>query len=66
MFGRARLWVKDNGINFFRVLDNLSGNRLYFYFSLPRFMNQAGRVRSKFHGSLRGDPVALSARSCSG
>jgi len=31
MVGRARLRVKDNGINFFRVLDNFSGNRLYFF-----------------------------------
>jgi len=31
MFGRARPWVKDSGIKSFRVLDNLSGNRLYFF-----------------------------------
>jgi len=31
MFGRARRPVKDSGINSFRVLDNLSGNRLYFF-----------------------------------
>jgi hypothetical protein len=31
MFGCARLRVKDAGINSFRVLDNLSRNRFYFF-----------------------------------
>jgi len=41
MVGRARLRVKDNEINSFRVLDNLSGNRLYFL--LASAIHEAGR-----------------------
>jgi hypothetical protein len=35
MFSRARAHVKDAALNSFRVLDNFSGNRLYF-FAAPR------------------------------
>jgi hypothetical protein len=59
MFGRARLWVKDGGINSFLVLDNLSGNRLYFFGMAIHEPRQSGQKQVSWMLALRPSSFGL-------